>query len=327
MQNQFNRIIIFRALKLGDMLCSVPALRAFRKAYPKSSISLIGHKSMQSLMSRYADYIDEFIPFAGFPGLPEQEFRDDDIADFIASLKERHFDLSIQMHDSGEISNQFLELIDAKTMLAFHRNGNPYPGEGVFLPYPENIHEIYRCLKLLEGIHIYSTNIQLEFPVSSTDIDEEAHLLQKMHLELKNKQYICIHPGVSSSRKSWPLNNFVKTADVLASQGYQIVFTGSGDESDLVDEIMARMNYPAVNTAKYNLSLGQLAVLLTNCLLIICNDSGVSQLAVALKVKSIVIFINSDQERWAPIDRIHHTSFYNPSVESVLNTLKKRFYK
>jgi ADP-heptose:LPS heptosyltransferase len=324
MQNSFNRIVIFRALKLGDMLCSIPAFRALRGAFPDSSISLITHKSMGPLIKRYSHYIDEFIPFSGFPGLPEQEYKDEDIADFISALKERQFDLAIQMHGSGETSNQFVELIEAKMMLAFHRNGQPYPGEGIFLPYPENGHEIHRCLKLLEGVQVYATDTSIDFPIHESDYLSLATILSQKHLDLNLHHYICIHPGASTKDKRWSLENFVKLANHLIELGHQIVFTGYGQETELIEEIMDRMISGAINTAGLNLDLGCLGVLLKNSSTLICNDTGISHLAAALDVKSMVIFTNSNLQRWAPLNHHRHVSLFTPSVEAVLSCLERK---
>jgi ADP-heptose:LPS heptosyltransferase len=62
------QIAIVRALPgLGDFLCAIPALRAFRKAYPQTKITLIALANSRSLVDRFHTYIDEFVEFPGYP--------------------------------------------------------------------------------------------------------------------------------------------------------------------------------------------------------------------------------------------------------------------
>jgi len=122
-------VVVFRALQLGDMLCAVPALRALRCAEPDASITLVGLPWAAQFTRRFHHYIDDFVAFPGHPEFPEQTVRSADLSTFYAEMRARGFDLAIQLHGSGEISNGIVRDFGATAMAGFVPSDAPIPTE------------------------------------------------------------------------------------------------------------------------------------------------------------------------------------------------------
>jgi len=298
------RIAILRALGgLGDLLCVVPALRSLRAAHPHSEIVLIGLGAIEPLVRRFDRYLDTLLEFPGYPGLPEQPLQVQKIPAFFQLTQEMHFDLAIQMHGSGLITNPLTTILGARFNAGFFIPGQYCPDETSFLPYLAQESEVRRYLRLLEFLGIPSQGEELEFPVYEEDKQElrEIHDLQNL---IKGK-YVCIHPGASTPARCWFAEGFAEVADKLARLGLSIILTGSNHEVDLCRRVASMMKAPSLNLAGRT-SLGALAALLQDTCLLVCNDTGVSHLAAALHVKSVILFTQSDPNRWAPLDRDLH---------------------
>ncbi len=127
------RIAIFRALQLGDMLCAVPAMRTLRRTYPDAHIALVGLPWASSFVERYAHLVDELIIFPGAIGFPEQAENDEHLPAFEHDMRARRFDLAIQLHGSGGVANDLAERWQARTNAGFLKPGEAHR-RGVFMP-------------------------------------------------------------------------------------------------------------------------------------------------------------------------------------------------
>ncbi|HSE85438.1 MAG TPA: glycosyltransferase family 9 protein [Candidatus Binatia bacterium] len=114
---------------------------------------------------------------------------------------------------------------------------------------------------------------------------------------LKGKPVMALAPGSGAREKNWAHLSFRAVADWWRRQtsGAVVVIIGPVEEET--------GDYTTVGEGAVvarNLDLGKLAALLARCDLYLGNDSGVSHLAAALGVTTVVLFGPSHVARWAP---------------------------
>lgn len=314
------QIAVFRALQLGDLLCAVPAWRALRAALPDVRVTLIGLPWARSFVERFSAYLDDFLEFPGFPGLPEQKPNLAAIPVFLADAQRRRFDLALQMHGDGLISNPIAVLLGARVNAGFFVPGQYSPDPDRFFPYPAELPEVRRNLRLVECIGIPPQGEHLEFPLGK----EDENALQTIDgiQKLAPGRYVCIHPGAREVNRRWPVACFAEVADAIADDGLHVAITGSAEEFDVAKQVARTMRAPSFNLAGRT-KLGGLAALLRRARLLVANDTGVSHLAAALSVPSVIVFTGSEPHRWAPLDHRRHRAVFMRAAPTVRAVLKE----
>ncbi|MEW6762545.1 MAG: glycosyltransferase family 9 protein [Pseudomonadota bacterium] len=312
-RHDIRSIIVFRALQLGDMLCAVPALRALRAALPEARIVLTGLPWAAQFAQRFPSYVNEFMAFPGHPLLPEQAVRHDELTAFYATVCDQGFDLALQLHGSGDVTNHIVAGFGARTMAGFSRSEATQTDRTLLLPYPEAGAESERLLHLSERLGAPAVGSHLEFPLRRDDVEElEA---SQVAPELEPGSYICIHAGARKRDKCWPPERFAEVADQLHAEfGLDTVLTGSADEAPLAHAVASHMRSPVIEAAA-PISIGAMAALMSRSRLLICNDTGVSHIAAGLGLNSVVVFSKADIARWAPLDRLRHRCIWDPAAE------------
>jgi ADP-heptose:LPS heptosyltransferase len=114
-----------------------------------------------------------------------------------------------------------------------------------------------------------------------------------------------IHAGSSTPARRWPASHFAAISDRLSGVGFAIVLTGTAAEREVTSAVAREMQVEATDLAGRT-DLGSLAGVLAGAELLVTNDTGVSHLAAAVGVRSVVVFSGSDAERWAPLDADRH---------------------
>jgi ADP-heptose:LPS heptosyltransferase len=296
-------VAVFRALQLGDLLCAVPALRALRAALPAAEVVLVGLPWARALVDRYPAYLDGFRAFPGYPGLPEQSPQTARIPGFLAALRAEQFDLALQLHGSGTVTNPLVARFGARHTAGFYPAGGPCPDPERFLAWPDRGLEAGRLLRLVEFLGMPPRGEHLEFPLTERDFGALASLGGAE--DLRAGEYACVHPGASVPQRRWAPANFAAVARALAGRGLRVVLTGTAKEAGLTAEVARRAGVPCLDLAGRT-GLGALGALLRGARLLVCNDTGVSHLADALRVPSVVISTGDNPERWAPANgRLH----------------------
>jgi len=296
------RIAVFRALQLGDMLCAVPALRTLRHAFPSAHITLVGLPGARGFAQRFDRYIDDLLEFPGAAGFPEQAARLQALPGFYRQAQARAFDVALQCHGSGKHSNDIVRCLGARQWAGFvPTQAEAVPG--CRMAWPDRLPEPLRYLALLRYLGVPAFDSTLELPVSAQEQAAAGALLR--HANLDPGRTVLMHVGARLPSRRWPTGRFAAVAAGLAGLGWQVALTGTDDEATLVAEVWRGCGMRAANLCGRT-TLGELAALTGRCRLVICNDTGLSHVAAAVRTPSVVIASGSDVRRWAPLDSRRH---------------------
>jgi ADP-heptose:LPS heptosyltransferase len=294
-------IAVFRALYLGDLLCAVPALRSLRQRFPEAMITLIGLPWASAFVAR-TPFVDHLMSFPGHPNLPEVTVEAEDLARYREQVRRARFDLAVQMHGDGTVSNDVIAALGARYSIGYGPDGDDRLDQ--VLQWRPDDHEIDRWLRITGALGGETTDRRLEFALNPEDDRAALRLLKA--LPIGPGPVVGLHPGAKDGARRWPTDRFARLGDELVERfGARLVITGAEGERSLAQEIAQRMKSTHLDLTGRT-DLGAFAGIIRRLELLVTNDTGASHVAAAMHTPSVVLFRPTRPEQWAPLDRTLH---------------------
>lgn len=280
-------IAVLRANAVGDFIVALPALEALRSTYPEARISLLGRAWHARFLSERPSPVDEVIviPDTAGVGCPPDTPEDAAAHDaFFRRMRERRFDIALQLHGGGGHSNPFVRQLGARLTAGFHTPGSEPLAR--MLPYRELHPEVLRLLEAVALVGAHGHSVVPRLQVTQAD-RAEAHAV----LPPSEQPLVLLQPGAADPRRCWSAAHFAAVADHFWRQGAQIAINGTEAEATAVEAVCAAVSHRAqVHPLSGRLSLGGLLGLLERTRLLVSNDTGPAHLARAIDVPTVAVY-------------------------------------
>jgi len=295
------RIVVFHLNQIGDLMFTLPALKALREAFPQARITSVLRSHLAGLIAE-SGFVDEIVPRPPGGPLPaivlgrrlHKQQPHLAIAFSQSATMALCAWLSGAAHRVGYVDSDLRRLLNHRVQV-----------RGI--PCPEKVLHLVRSLGLQPEKRDYVGLVRL----SSEDEAEGEGLLGEWDQQDAGP-LIALAPGESTDRlyKSWSTEGFIGVASALAREdAARLVVVGGETDRALADEIMTGSGVPACNLAGRT-TPSQLAAVLARCDLLIGIDSGPMHVAAAMGRPVVALFGPTHPGRTGPLGEGHEIIFH-----------------
>jgi ADP-heptose:LPS heptosyltransferase len=289
MTPEVQSILVIHQGALGDFILALPALETLRKTFPHAKSVIMGYPRILELVEKR--FYAEKILSIDQKGMATFFVRNGSL-DMPLSQFFKTFDLIVVFGKDreGTVIENLRKVCQGQVLQI-----NSFP------PWDEKIHLTDHLLKQFSqyGFLISESNSRLYLKESDRKWAKDFWESKGVTLGERSK-VIILHPGSGSKKKVWPLERFLDLAhtlqDHLSSKILAVLGPAEGPEVQRVFEVMGPNSFILAK----GLTLLQLASVMEGCWFFIGNDSGISHMAAALGLPTVVIFGPTDQRVWSP---------------------------
>jgi heptosyltransferase-2 len=280
-KRNYKKVLVVQTAFIGDVVFASPIVHSVKEAYPQAKVTMLVRPQVQDL-AKCIPGVDSILTFdergkdSGSIGLLRTSWK----------VRCQDFDLLISPHRSARAA--LLSKMSSIPMRVGYTSGiGRWAYTAAVALGSTEMHSIEHDMKLLEaaGIEPLGTRLRLKEPVDGKQYIDGFY--SKHSLTSEDKLIgLCI--GAYWPTKRWPAVYFTSLAELLQDRGYTPVLLGGHKELSVEEEILNTLKKPVLSCVGN--SLPESAALLQRCQAVVGGDSGLTHMAHALGVPSVIIY-------------------------------------
>lgn len=295
----YERILVINLMHIGDLLLTTPVLRTLRANFPDSHIELLADKKLADLVI-HNENLDGCM-------LIDKKGADNKISNFlkfIHKVREKHFDLVINLH-RNERASALAAFSGGKKIVGYAKPGFALMFDKVLPNLKDVMHQVdahFYVLREALGIEkIDDRGLELWI-----DAESKAQADKIFHENFAaGTKVVAFNIGASWMTKRWIDSYFAECADILIKRGFGVAFLGGTMDKGIVAACVEQMRCKESELLKIftgTFTLAELAGFMDNCALLLSTDSGPMHVGVARNIPVVVMFGASPVLGFSPYD-------------------------
>jgi ADP-heptose:LPS heptosyltransferase len=315
-------ILVIDFGQLGDVVMSLPALRAIRERFPHARITVAAGKPAAEIvkLSGYSNETFEIDRVALRDGPKVLSIAR--IFKIVSQVRKAKFDFVIDLHSLSE-TNVLGFLSGASHRLYARRPNRSLDYLSNFKPRPpaevKESHLVDRYLDVLRPLDISAANRIPHLKTSSAANASIEALLKREKVDT-GSLLVGLFPGAGYAGRRWPLERFAELADYLIRNDRVRVIVFAGPEEPGFVQRM-RQTFPPSTIFFDRLTIPQLVSVQARLTLFISNDTGPCHTAAAVGTSLMVLMNEPKLHSYVPVG--DHTFV---CADSILDITIERVY-
>lgn len=316
--SRVKRVLVIRQHDMmGDFILATPVLRAIRNRFPDAHIGVLVQENFADILV-HNPFVDEVLIL----WKTRKRWNPSSIGPLVSALF-RKWDLAVVLNTvSHSLTSDILAGLSGSRII-LGSSAKPIQGiEGNFLYdlqapcQPGMRHQTERNLDIVRHIGADTTDLSEAVFLTESERQAAGVMLRELHAGSETPR-IAMHIGAGKLKNRWPVDRFALLARELRDRlGASIVLCWGPQENDLAAEFQRLVGFETIRVPPG--TLRALAAILSQCDMLLCNDTGIMHLGASVGLPLVAIFGPTDPVEWKPVgDNFVAIRGNDATVESV----------